>query len=359
MDRGQQSLATVARNIAFELDIDPSLRRMTWTDGRSPHRCEGYVREEITLATTTLDSAVVAHDVPGLSERCSVCHEIVGLNETFRCVCGDSGPGSRHTIKCQVCKCWSHSDCIGNSKRDFTCRLCNGGNNHHLAQHQAYTAQAQAQNSFRRPYGGLVPSQPKGTRAYQDAASYNHHLAQHQAYTAQAQAQNSFRNPYITPNSLTPVLNRDDAMREWERRQAGKPSAAQPYPQLEYLQQQAELAAQAGTATNWARYQPPPVTGKLPSAAQPYPQLEYLQQQAELAAQAGTTTNWARYQPPPAGKPSAAQPYPQLEYLQQQAELAAQAGTTTNWARYQPPPVTSKRKDGVRQGSNGLDAWPR
>jgi dual specificity protein kinase YAK1 len=222
----------------------------------------------------------------------------------------------------------------------------------------------------KRPYGGLVPSQPKGTRAYQDAASYNHHLAQHQAYTAQAQAatqaaNNAFRNPYITPqsssqsssssyagsqdstnssyssqqphsqqhstgqlavntsiqsypnhpsaggagglsvpsnlgpappsntyysnsrgrantinqmdavppalarlqhmnqdviagrNALTPVLNRDDAMREWERRQAGKPPAAPPYPQLEFLQQQAELAAASGL-TNWAQ-QPPPV----------------------------------------------------------------------------------------------------
>ncbi|KAF8623096.1 hypothetical protein AX15_006507 [Amanita polypyramis BW_CC] len=242
----------------------------------------------------------------------------------------------------------------------------------------------------KRPYGGLVPSQPKGTRAYQDAASYNHHLAQHQAYTAQAQAASQaasiFRNPYITPqsqnpaaaaapsfsesgtstyssqqhvqhpqypsnqspaqhaqhrlaqqqpstgqlgvgnpaypthphvpgmntsahlnpnlpsssyypttrarantinqmdtippalapalarlqhmnqdviggrNALTPVLNRDDAMREWERRQSGKPIAAQPYPQLEYLQQQAEAAAASGL-TNWAsssRYPPPP-----------------------------------------------------------------------------------------------------
>ncbi|KAJ6587108.1 kinase-like domain-containing protein [Mycena vulgaris] len=243
------------------------------------------------------------------------------------------------------------------------------------------TSQSQQGTSTdpKRPYGGLVPSQPKGTRAYQDAASYNQHLAQHQAYTAQAQTQaaNTFRNPYITPqsaqqqqapppppqppavyppppdnaysqqqqytsaghrtlshqssagqlggsssayaspsqsqssaalsppgsaasahlvptnsyypnararantinqdpvppalarlqhmnqdviagrNALTPVLNRDDAMREWERRQSGKPSAAQPYPQLEYLQQQAELAAATGT-TNWARYQPPP-----------------------------------------------------------------------------------------------------
>jgi dual specificity protein kinase YAK1 len=55
----------------------------------------------------------------------------------------------------------------------------------------------------KRPYGGLVPSQPKGTRAYQDAASYNQQLAQHQVMTAQAQAasqaaNNVFRNPYIT-----------------------------------------------------------------------------------------------------------------------------------------------------------------
>ncbi|KAJ3514119.1 hypothetical protein NLJ89_g2567 [Agrocybe chaxingu] len=254
----------------------------------------------------------------------------------------------------------------------------------------------------KRPYGGLVPSQPKGTRAYTDAATYNHHLAQHQAYTAQAQSQaaNTFRNPYITPqnsqqhsqqqhatssystpaeapppyqspqaaqqtsqhaqyvsnppqvghrtlthqnstgqlgasgsssqygthssgaglgaahlsanlpanpyipssrarantinqmdsaippalarlqhmnqdiisgrNALTPVLNRDDAMREWERRQAGKAAAAQPYPQLEYLQQQAEIAAASGLS-NWtgshSRY-PPPQPSKLSHAYQ-------------------------------------------------------------------------------------------
>ncbi|KAF8973102.1 kinase-like domain-containing protein [Flammula alnicola] len=261
----------------------------------------------------------------------------------------------------------------------------------------------------KRPYGGLVPSQPKGTRAYTDAASYNHHLAQHQAYTAQAQSQaaNTFRNPYITPqtsqhptstynspsdpvsaayqpqqqqqsqqqqqqqqqppppppsqqqyisnpppaghrglthqnstgqlgtnasssqfsnhptgtnlgathlsanipanpyipnararantinqmdsavppalarlqhmnqdvisgrNALTPVLNRDDAMREWERRQAGKAAAAQPYPQLEYLQQQAEMVSSSGLS-NWGasqRYPPPP--SKLSHAYQP------------------------------------------------------------------------------------------
>ncbi|TFL01585.1 kinase-like domain-containing protein [Pterulicium gracile] len=229
----------------------------------------------------------------------------------------------------------------------------------------------------KRPYGGLVPSQPKGTRAYQDAASYNQHLAQHQAYTAQAasQANTSYRNPYMNSqtshssqstqsqpppqmpqppasydagayqhqpqqqqqsphrglshqsssgnlnaytqqysspgtsgahmnpnapsnsyypatrgrantinqidtvppalarlqamnqdiigrNALTPVMNRDEAIQEWERRLSGKASAAQPYPQLEFLQQQAEIAAASGMG-NWAqgaqgRYQAPP-----------------------------------------------------------------------------------------------------
>jgi dual specificity protein kinase YAK1 len=74
-------------------------------------------------------------------------------------------------------------------------------------------------------------------------------------------------------NALTPVLNRDDAIREWERRQSGKPPAAQPYPQLEFLQQQAELAGASGL-TNWpqqpatsGRYQPP--TSKLSHAYAP------------------------------------------------------------------------------------------
>lgn len=54
--------------------------------------------------------------------------------------------------------------------------------------------------------------------------------------------------------ALTPVLKRDDAMREWERRQqGGKPAAAQPYPQLELLQQQAEMAAAQGLG-NWTTY---------------------------------------------------------------------------------------------------------
>ncbi|KAK4687922.1 dual specificity protein kinase YAK1, partial [Tremellales sp. Uapishka_1] len=60
-------------------------------------------------------------------------------------------------------------------------------------------------------------------------------------------------DPSGVRSALTPVLNRDEAIREWERRNAGhaKRSSMQTtsYPQLEYLQEQAELAAMGGQ--NW------------------------------------------------------------------------------------------------------------
>jgi dual specificity protein kinase YAK1 len=71
-------------------------------------------------------------------------------------------------------------------------------------------------------------------------------------------------------NALTPVMNRgDDALREWERRQSGKASNAVPYPQLELLHQQAELAATQGLSS-WnaaPRYHPP--TSKLAQSYHP------------------------------------------------------------------------------------------
>ncbi|KAF7361305.1 hypothetical protein MSAN_01163000 [Mycena sanguinolenta] len=89
-DRGQQSLENITRRMTLDLDMEfSSLRRLNQTNGRTPHRCAGYVREEITLATTTLDSAVVAHDAPSALERCLICHEVVDVLEEFRCECGD------------------------------------------------------------------------------------------------------------------------------------------------------------------------------------------------------------------------------------------------------------------------------
>ncbi|KAF7361307.1 Homeobox protein OTX1 [Mycena sanguinolenta] len=125
IDRGWQSLENIARRINLDMNMDfSSLPKMNWTDQQSPHRCAGYMREEITLTTTILDSAVVAHDVPSPSERCLICNEVVDVREKFRCKCGDLAPGTRHTIKCQMCKFWSHSDCVENSNHKFLCRLC-------------------------------------------------------------------------------------------------------------------------------------------------------------------------------------------------------------------------------------------
>ncbi|KAJ6597683.1 hypothetical protein DFH09DRAFT_1023016 [Mycena vulgaris] len=139
IDCGQQSLANVARRISHDLDMKLySVNKLVWTDGRSAHRCAGYIREEVTLATTTRDSAVVSHDAPSPLEICAVCNEVVGVHEVFQCVCGDPNPGLRPTVKCQACKLWSHSDCVGNLK-EFTCQLCEpaaasqSDNHHHAA----------------------------------------------------------------------------------------------------------------------------------------------------------------------------------------------------------------------------------
>ncbi|KAJ7784152.1 hypothetical protein B0H16DRAFT_290647 [Mycena metata] len=127
MDRGKQSLATVADQMTTHLNIALArLQRLTQTDERRAHRCRGYTREEITLAPTIVDSAIVSHDTPRPLEICSICHEIVGLDERFQCICGDSGPGSRFTVKCTMCKLWSHGECAGTIGVDFICRFCEG-----------------------------------------------------------------------------------------------------------------------------------------------------------------------------------------------------------------------------------------
>ncbi|KAJ7784249.1 hypothetical protein B0H16DRAFT_1876745 [Mycena metata] len=130
VDRGKQSLATVSEHMTTHLDLALArLQKLTQTDRQRAHRCRGYMREEITLAPTIVDSAVVAHDTPRPLEICSICHEIVGSDEKFRCICGDFSPGSGYTVKCTVCKLWSHGECAGAVERDFICRLCEGSGN--------------------------------------------------------------------------------------------------------------------------------------------------------------------------------------------------------------------------------------
>ncbi|EJU04052.1 kinase-like protein [Dacryopinax primogenitus] len=96
-------------------------------------------------------------------------------------------------------------------------------------------------SNAKRPYGGLIPSQPSGTRAYQDAAAYNQHLNQHQQYTAQAataaQQQSAYRNPYAQPM--------DDANADYVAQQQRHAHAAAQAHAVQQAQVQAQAQAQA------------------------------------------------------------------------------------------------------------------
>ncbi|KAJ7852142.1 hypothetical protein B0H13DRAFT_2398864 [Mycena leptocephala] len=106
----QESLGTIAKQMAQDLEAQSStLNRLVWTDTRNAHRCVGYAREEITLATTTVDSATVSHSAPSPTEICPICHEVVGFHEALRCICGD-----RTEFMCQICD-WEQPVAI----RDF------------------------------------------------------------------------------------------------------------------------------------------------------------------------------------------------------------------------------------------------
>ncbi|KAJ7122611.1 hypothetical protein C8R46DRAFT_1148650 [Mycena filopes] len=113
MHKGPQSLAAIARPIELQLQMKRlNLNRVTsgWRQQR-PHRCAGYLREEITLAPVAADSAVVLHDTPDASEKCSICRQIVNTEEKFRCRCAVSDPGSGPTVQCSICRCWMHRKC--------------------------------------------------------------------------------------------------------------------------------------------------------------------------------------------------------------------------------------------------------
>lgn len=99
----------------------------------------------------------------------------------------------------------------------------------------------------------MVPAPPSNTYYNNSRGRANTINQMDTVPPALARLQHMNQDVIAGRNALTPVLNRDDAMREWERRQSGKAPAAQPYPQLEYLQQQAELAGSG--QTNWAQQQ--------------------------------------------------------------------------------------------------------
>ncbi|KAJ7767120.1 hypothetical protein B0H16DRAFT_351141 [Mycena metata] len=124
IDHETNSLSDVATRMSLDRGFELApVNRLTWADTKSPHRCPGYVREEITVATSKAASAIVSRDAPGPLEICPICGEVVSRHEKFSCVCGDPYPGARPTIKCIVCKNWSHAHCVGNLK-EYICQAC-------------------------------------------------------------------------------------------------------------------------------------------------------------------------------------------------------------------------------------------
>ncbi|KAF9520300.1 hypothetical protein BS47DRAFT_1287370 [Hydnum rufescens UP504] len=240
----------------------------------------------------------------------------------------------------------------------------------------------------KRPYGGLVPAQPKGTRAYQDAASYNQHLAQHQAYTAQAASQAAnqpVRNPYVSnpPQQVAPAQSyerQDYGGSSNAHADAGLHQTTQPHGQAHRLQHQSSAGSLNPTSSTYpihSQQQQPShasygmqslgVTNPNPPSTSYYPPARIRAntinqidgavppQIARIASlgmdisgiKRNTLTpvlnreeaikEWERRQsgqrqPPPA--------YPQLEYLQQQADSWNGSSHSTA-RRYAPHPPSS------------------
>ena len=92
-------LSEISRDFQYFLNVnisslEPALsRRRGHYSTRTPHRCPGYNRTEITLTPDITRSAIVTHSSPTLHEICPVCREVVKDTEVFNCFCGyDSKP---------------------------------------------------------------------------------------------------------------------------------------------------------------------------------------------------------------------------------------------------------------------------
>ncbi|KAF8816903.1 hypothetical protein BYT27DRAFT_7153946 [Phlegmacium glaucopus] len=80
---------------------------------RTPHRCPGYNRIEITLTANIMRSAIVSHSSPTPHEICPVCKEVVKDAEIFNCLCGSNDDESQPTVQCSTCFEWHHRLCVG------------------------------------------------------------------------------------------------------------------------------------------------------------------------------------------------------------------------------------------------------
>ncbi|GJE95495.1 dual specificity protein kinase yak1 [Phanerochaete sordida] len=212
----------------------------------------------------------------------------------------------------------------------------------------------------KRPYGGLVPSQPKGSGAFRDAAAYNQHLAQQQAYTAQQQAaaqasQNVYRNPYLQQQNVQQGQPAQGSSAAYGSQEAHAfPSSQNRLGQQASHGQLAPVnAGNAQYSSGYAvpsqhlnpsapsnSYQPPTTTrmrSNTMNNQEPVPaalaRLQHMNQDVIGGRKALTPVlkrddPWERRQ---SGKGAPAQTFAPLEILQQQAEMAASQGY---WGHY-------------------------
>ncbi|KAJ7590515.1 hypothetical protein C8J56DRAFT_535969 [Mycena floridula] len=128
------SLKDINKDFArFMQDLDPSttptyierLRRNVRRPTTVQHRCPGYRRQEMALATSVSRTAIISHFTPSIQEICQVCNQEVEEG-TFRCPCGQADDGVAPTVRCHRCSDWSHLGChlVVNDAQQFTCSKC-------------------------------------------------------------------------------------------------------------------------------------------------------------------------------------------------------------------------------------------
>ncbi|KAJ7581277.1 hypothetical protein C8J56DRAFT_261490 [Mycena floridula] len=131
-DRSHQSLREISTSYArFMRSITKKIQHFRRkSHGNSTivaHRCPGYRRDEVTLGTSVLRTAIIQHLTPSPREICPVCKQLVE-DGTFNCFCGQGDDGRSSTIQCSWCRVWSHRTCQvnGDSMGDlpFTCASC-------------------------------------------------------------------------------------------------------------------------------------------------------------------------------------------------------------------------------------------
>ncbi|KAJ7600698.1 hypothetical protein C8J56DRAFT_1019779, partial [Mycena floridula] len=90
------------------------------------HRCPGYKRQELAIATSVSRTAIISHFTPLIKEICQVCNQEV-KEGIFLCPCGQADDGVASTVRCHKCLVWSHRGChqvLIIDSLQFTCPEC-------------------------------------------------------------------------------------------------------------------------------------------------------------------------------------------------------------------------------------------